>query len=709
MLCPAHRVIPVVLSIIAAAESATGATNACDAVNFSAIPALSLGSDMKLRSLVVGENVCFEVSLKSAQAKWVSISLAKEPFAMCGSNAVVFDSVKNTVVLYDLIGYKTSEIVPSALQSIVVKAMSVSDNGMSSFTFQRSLAATSVLDAALATNSVANLNWGYGTTVWPSYHVKKGSNTVKLTLSDASSSFDDGNGEDGAATTSSTFVSTYTVYIVAITFTMMMLLGLVATYIGPSWRLVHNPPLECTKSSTTRGSFCCHIIESIVDFKVGECVVVFIYLASLLVVAMSVQSQFSKANVSSFSRSRLPVLITGHVGLASLMFLMLPVARGKHWEIIFGISPERILKFHRSLGRLCILLVVLHLVLLLEQGLVSITSTAAYGTQQVLPLYGFLACLVFFSMGLLAIDPIRRRCYELFYFYHRIASILGLVFVMLHSSTIQTAMIFPLAVYGLSGVLRCQAFFNIYHALVDVNGSLACINFVLPTSPQTQKWTQEMNPCSFFWVCVPAVSYLEWHPFSAIVSPDGQTIGFSMKSLTRQSFVDRVIQHATASTSMTHMKVLVGGPYGKPTVNVEAYHHVVLIGGGIGITPLLSLVNQSRWRPSMARLKIQLHWVVQTPAELLVCDRWMFPLPENVCVRLYVTKATASGSIHTSSGETVPYVNKRPVMEEIVNVEQLVSGESVCVIACGPPTLVRDAQCQARACSLDFHKEVFIF
>ncbi|EQC30839.1 hypothetical protein SDRG_11598, partial [Saprolegnia diclina VS20] len=662
--------------VFGVASLVSTALAACDSAAFPNAPSVALGPDMSVRSLVQGANVCFQVTAAVANARWVSIGLASSSRMVSSpvSNAVVMEigSGAPTVRLYELRGYSAASIVLQADQSSLSVVRSGVTNGVATFTFQRPLTSPSALDVALADNSAANLLWAHGASAFPSYHDAAGATRIVLSSS---------TGPAQVLATMSTVVTSYTAQIVAAGFATMVLLGLVATYTG-EWRAINQKTL-CAPP-TSRHLFA-GLQQSLADLKLGELVVLAVYVATLIAVGLSVRAQFADASLG-----RALALISGHLALVDMMLLLLPVARGKHWEVVFGISHERILKFHRALGRSCVVYATLHLVLTANAS--GVTNANVYGTQGVTPLYGFLAFLAFASMGLIAFEPIRRRWYEAFLYFHRVAALAGIVLAMLHSTAVVYGMIFPLVIYGLSALGRLRAFFNRFEATVDVSAP-DTVTLVLPSTTKTKHWAASMNPCAFFYVCVPSISATEWHPFSAIVSPDQDSIGFCMKALQKGSFVDKVCHAAADATTLT---VLVGGPYGKPAVDLDRYDHVVMVCGGIGVTPMLSVMNQCRdkWGETH-RANLEMHWVVRAPADLLSADRLMFPLPHDIVCKLYSTAADESSSLLSSTGETVHYVRGKPILDEVINHERFL-GKKVCVLACGPPGLVADVQRHAR-------------
>ncbi|KAF0699156.1 hypothetical protein As57867_010212, partial [Aphanomyces stellatus] len=413
--------------------SAQQTTQPCTEASMASVTAVPLGTGpMTIKTTVSGSRACIQVAIDASKnAKWVSISIAHGATMVTSprSNAVIFDTTQPTKLnLVSLGGYSSSTITPESTQSAVSFVASSIINGKSSFTFSRATAAVATADVAIGAGPT-NINWAYGASSnWPSIHDERGSSTVVF-------------GSSAVLAAPDTHVTTYTTAIAAIALGIMIVLGLIATHTG-HWRVINQATLFGPPASKLPAPIA-DVIESVADIKIGEYIVIGVYGACLAVVSASVRRQFAGE-----PNARLLRLLSGHLALVGLMFLLLPVARGQHWEWIFGISHERIIKFHRMLGRFVVVASTIHLILTLQ--VTRVDNKTVFGTQSVVPLFGFVAFVSFASMGLLAVPVVRRHCYELFYYHHRVASVVGVVFVMLHSRTACVAMIFPVAIYGLT-------------------------------------------------------------------------------------------------------------------------------------------------------------------------------------------------------------------------------------------------------------------
>jgi len=93
------------------------------------------------------------------------------------------------------------------------------------------------------------------------------------------------------------------------------------------------------------------------------------------------------------------------------------------------------------------------------------------------------------------------------------------------------------------------------------------------------------------------ISSTEWHPFTIASAPDDkyndsdtQKLIFCIKATGR--WTDALYNYACAfdlTKAKSPTKISIRGPHGAPAMNYFEYKHIVVIGSGIGVTPLLSI------------------------------------------------------------------------------------------------------------------------
>ncbi|KAG3135094.1 hypothetical protein PI124_g16867 [Phytophthora idaei] len=95
----------------------------------------------------------------------------------------------------------------------------------------------------------------------------------------------------------------------------------------------------------------------------------------------------------------------------------------------------------------------------------------------------------------------------------------------------------------------------------------------------------------YAFLCIPSISKLQWHPFTISPAPHEDIVSFYIKAL--GDWTNTVFE-AASNNDGTQFDILVDGPYGHVSIdleNPETYSHFALFAGGIGITPMRSILN----------------------------------------------------------------------------------------------------------------------
>ncbi|RLN50239.1 hypothetical protein BBJ29_007799 [Phytophthora kernoviae] len=708
----------------------------CSSAAFKALSGTRLGDGpVFMRTLVQGDEVCIEYQLDSSvasDATWFGVGPSRGS-GMVGSpaaNVMMFFKSDGKPTSYLLGGYTNSAISAESDQTTFVVG-ETSTTSMS-FSYQRTLAAATASEVALTATGTANLIWAYGTS-WPISSHRSGTNGV-ATFNFAAA----GNSSGGASTTVSgssadtSFCADKncpgivggTAFGIMALCGLLLTAGLKATPVGKLLlhRTVAPPPVKLTTNFPVAKPHTM-FMQTLADFYFGELLVVLIFVGAVIVL-ISLLSDEKNYDIS------------GQVSILILMFLILPVARLPVWSVLFGSSFERIVKFHRWLGVIMNVAVIIHVIQ--ARKVVDLTLNEKYG--KVTPLYGFIAFVCFIAMWVMALEPVRRLFFEVFYFTHRVLSIVGFVFTILHAPDfIGPAVCVPLALYALGLLYRwSSAFTGSYKAMTMVNSASSSTTLVLEATPKTGKLAMRVNPGSYFLVRLPAISATQWHPFSSIVTPDGKSLGFCVKAMGNGSFTRKLLEKAGTQYDLT---ANLCGPFGKMSLDVERYDAVVLVAGGVGITPMMSLINQSRLFPSALAQSDKaakasdwyVVWSVREPEDILMMEQFLptqaqldyatrasnnlqdpntailgnnGPQPVNINWLFHVSNARSDGVVTRANGETLSYRGGKPILDELINTSRF-NGRRVTVVACGPPTMTVEAQSLARNCNFDFHKEVF--
>ena len=144
----------------------------------------------------------------------------------------------------------------------------------------------------------------------------------------------------------------------------------------------------------------------------------------------------------------------------------------------------------------------------------------------------------------------------------------------------------------------------------------------------------------YFFINIPELSILEWHPFSISSVPSDLYITHHIKLMGPHQWTGKLanfIQQLERSDSKNALKRVVmniDGPYGNP-LRASQYNCILFIAGGIGITPLHScfrhiyktLTENSSAYPNL--IKVRLVWMTRKNDKFLDFT-WNMVLADNL-------------------------------------------------------------------------------
>ncbi|KAF3794316.1 Ferric reduction oxidase 7 [Nymphaea thermarum] len=324
---------------------------------------------------------------------------------------------------------------------------------------------------------------------------------------------------------------------------------------------------------------------------------------------------------------------------------------------LIDIPFEHATRYHIWLGHVTMLLFTLH-------GLCFIVSFALQGALQneiiswqdtdvsVFP--GVISLSAGLLMWATSLSPVRKYYFELFFYTHQLYIVFVIFFALHVGYFIFCAAAGAIFLFVLDRFLRfCQS-----RTTVDVLSAkcLPCEAIELTLSkPQNMTY----SPLSFIFVQVRELSWSQWHPFSVSSSPlDGRLhLTVLIKGLgqwtqeLRESILN-VQKHPQMSMPYLHSSKItaaVEGPYGHESPYYLQYENLILVAGGIGISPFIAILRDILHRATEKRTclpkNILLVWSVKKSKELsllstvdVTCICSSFPITLNLEVQTYVTQ-----------------------------------------------------------------------
>ncbi|KAM5574160.1 ferric reduction oxidase 7, chloroplastic-like [Rosa sericea] len=354
----------------------------------------------------------------------------------------------------------------------------------------------------------------------------------------------------------------------------------------------------------------------------------------------------------------------GQIGLVCLTFLFLPVARGSVLFRLINIPFEHATRYHVWLGNLTMLLFTIHGLLYVLIWTIKgcfLNQILEWKDTGVANLAGSISLSVGLLMWITTLPPVRKRNFELFLYTHQLYIIL-VVFLALHIGYL----VFPTAagpifIFVLDRFLRfCQS-----RKSVDIISAkcLPCgtVELVL-AKPESLRY----NALSFVFVRAWELSRLQWHPFSVSSSPmDGKYhISVLIKAIGKWTEKLRDSALKNLELPCTKLTISVEGPYGHEKPYHMMYENLILVAGGIGISPFLAVLSDilhsvKEGKPCLPR-NILLVWAVKRSDELsllstismdsTICPSFSNKL--NLQAHIYVTRESEFPLEHGEVGNS---------------------------------------------------------
>lgn len=382
------------------------------------------------------------------------------------------------------------------------------------------------------------------------------------------------------------------------------------------------------------------------DWNMDVWAVSLILLPSVVFVSMTIYRHMHGKELDLDDQLSITSNAFGFVGEVVGSILLIPVARHSPILKVVGWSPARAVRIHIWAGRIFIMAVLIHggmhifrwMGLSNELLMTMIIPPAACWTwddeqyTSVQPncfdedtdctcyarfrnLTGFGAAVALLILLITSMHQVRRKSYRLFYLSHIIAAPLALLLVALHWNRSILYMAPSLLCYAgtsiptlLESRLQCRRQAGTKVVAVECIPSAskmkkeadceADVQYISLTFEATTTAMQQFQPGYYVQLLAPEISSIS-HPFTVNIVPgeDKQlrvifkVLGKFTTDLSKQ--LQKVLsRHQKATLPRLHLN----GYLGTPNRVAEVLRHdvAVMVAGGIGITPYLSLVHEAQ-------------------------------------------------------------------------------------------------------------------
>ena len=315
-------------------------------------------------------------------------------------------------------------------------------------------------------------------------------------------------------------------------------------------------------------------------------------------------------------------IVAGLAGMDLVLLMLLLAARLPFVDRTIG--HDRALEFHRKLGKPSLYLLLAHGVLLatgygMAEGIDPISESVALWVQVPDMWLAFLSMALFLAVVVTSLVAVRRSFpYEFWYAVH-----------LLTYAAVGTSLPHQFSVGGLFAegtwqrwywLAVCAAtgaallYFRVLQPLVATSRHRLTVSRVTREAPgmvNIEMRGHELHRLAgtggrfFIWRFLAPGLWWHTHPFSLSAEPlvqgaDGEgTLRITVRNLGRGS--------AGLARLRPGTKVAVEGPYGLLSTAARTRDKVVMIGAGIGITPLRALLESTPFEPGNATVLLRGH------------------------------------------------------------------------------------------------------
>ncbi|KAL5813072.1 hypothetical protein ACOSQ3_028022 [Xanthoceras sorbifolium] len=300
-------------------------------------------------------------------------------------------------------------------------------------------------------------------------------------------------------------------------------------------------------------------------------------------------------------------LALGLVGNICLAFLFYPVTRGSSILKLIGLTSESSIKYHIWLGHITMILFTSHglCYIIFWSTTHQISQMLKWDKISISNLAGEIALVSGLAMWMTSIPRIRRKIFELFLYTHQLY-IVFVVFFVFHVGFSYASIMLP--GFFLFFIDRFLRFLQSQQRIRLISAR------VLPCETVELNFSKSpglsYSPTSIVFVNFPAISRLQWHPFTVTSSSslDPEKLTVVIKS--EGSWSQKLYQMLSSPLPIDHLDVSIEGPYGPASTHFTRHDKLVMVSGGSGITPFISIIRDLLSQASTGK---------KTPRILLIC------------------------------------------------------------------------------------------
>ncbi|KAK6142797.1 hypothetical protein DH2020_023145 [Rehmannia glutinosa] len=279
----------------------------------------------------------------------------------------------------------------------------------------------------------------------------------------------------------------------------------------------------------------------------------------------------------------------GLVGNIALSFLFFPVTRGSSVLPLFGLTSEASVKYHIWLGHIVMTLFTAHGIayIIFWAATHQLSEMVKWEKTGVSNVAGELSLIAGLVLWATTFPRIRRKMFELFFYTHHLY-ILFVFFFVLHVGISYTCIMLP--GFFLFMIDRYLRFLQSRRAVRLTSAR------VLPCQTLELNFSKakglSYTPTSIMFMNVPSISKLQWHPFTISSSCNLESDKISVIIKGEGTWSKKLYQLLASPVSVDRLEVSIEGPYGPASTDFLRHDLLVMVSGGSGVTPFISIIRE---------------------------------------------------------------------------------------------------------------------
>ncbi|KAK6162288.1 hypothetical protein DH2020_002129 [Rehmannia glutinosa] len=278
----------------------------------------------------------------------------------------------------------------------------------------------------------------------------------------------------------------------------------------------------------------------------------------------------------------------GLVGNIGLSFLFFPVTRGSSVLQLFGLTSEASVKYHIWLGHIVMTLFTAHglCYIIFWATTHELSEMLKWEKTGISNVAGEISLLAGLFLWATTFPRIRRKMFELFFYTHHLY-ILFVFFFVLHVGISYTCIMLPgFFLFMIDRYLRFLQ--SRRHVRLLSARVLPCQTVELNFS-KTKGLSY--TPTSMMFMNIPTFSKLQWHPFTISSSSNLESDKLSVIIKGEGSWTNKLYQLLSSPSSVDRLDVSIEGPYGPTSTDFLRHDLLVMVSGGSGVTPFISIIR----------------------------------------------------------------------------------------------------------------------